>query len=118
MVPCQSIGVPLGFLLHHAEHFVAKWMRDVQLAATLLQCHVDQVLVLSLVLLLDYPRPPRMHQDIFTEVPGRQAEMDKRGAHDQGGGQLKEGEIIFVMRRTETIVNIQGLYGNDAVVVA
>ena len=48
-----------------------------------------------------------MHQDVFTEVLGGQAEVDEGGAKGQGGDQLDEGEVVVVVIGTETVVDVQ-----------
>lgn len=74
--PCRCALLLRPSLLLHAEHFVAEWMRDFQMVATLVQCHVDHFLDLT----DPDTSPPRMHQDVFAEVLSGQAEVDEGGA--------------------------------------
>lgn len=76
--PRWAVLLPRRSLLLHAEHFVAEWMRDFQIVATLIQCHVDHFLELTHP--LGDTTPPRMHQDVFAEVLSGQAEVDEGGA--------------------------------------
>ena len=81
----------------HAEHFVAQRIRDGQLSATFVQRHVDQVPVPAVPPSVSDARSPRIHQDVFAEVPGGQAEVNQGGAKGKGCGQLEEDEVVLVV---------------------
>lgn len=76
--PCRAVPLSRRSLLLHAEHFVAEWVRDFQIVATLIQCHVGHFLDLTHP--LGDTAPPRVHQDVFAEVLSGQAEVDEGGA--------------------------------------
>ena len=97
LVSTLTVGVLAAILLPHAEHFVAERTWDARLAATLVQRHVDQLLVPSAAPAPGHARPPRMHQDVFAEVLGGQAEVEEGGAKAQGVGQLQEGEVVVMV---------------------
>ncbi len=93
-------------------------MRDVQLTATLIQRHVDQSLGPNDPLSLGDAHPPRMHQDVFAEVLGGQAEVDEGGAKGQATGQLEEGEVVVMVICTETVMDVQSPDGDDHFLIA
>lgn len=93
----------------HAEHLVAEWMGDIQMATALVQRHVDKVPPLSVWPSPNQRRSPRIHEDVLAEVLRGQAEMDEGGTKDQGLDQLQEEKVVVVLISAETAVKVQSL---------
>lgn len=84
---------------------------------TLVQTHVDEVLVQVLVHACCDSKLPRIREDVFTEILGGQTQVAEGGAKGQWGGQLQEGQVVVMVVSYEMFVDVESLNGHCCIQV-